>query len=70
MKRVNLSRAAAADLDHADQKAREQDALEHKILAGLDSPARKLTAKDWKALRATLTAKLGKRKKAPQAPAP
>jgi hypothetical protein len=52
-------------LIHADQRAREQDDLERKILAGLDSPARKMTAKDWKVLRATLTAKLGKRKKVP-----
>lgn len=52
-------------LIHADQKAKEQDDLERKILAGLDSPARQMTAKDWKVLRATLTAKLGKRKKAP-----
>ena len=47
-----------------DQKAREQEDLERKILEGLDSPTRQMTAADWKDLRATLEAKLGKRKKA------
>jgi antitoxin ParD1/3/4 len=51
-------------LIHADQKAREQADLERKILEGLDSPARQMTTADWKDLRATLKAKLGKRKKA------
>jgi len=51
-------------LIHADQKAREQEDLERKILEGLDSPVRQMTAADWKDLRATLKAKLGKRKKA------
>ena len=51
-------------LIHADQKARELENLERKILEGLDSPTRQMTAADWKALRATLKAKLGKRKKA------
>jgi antitoxin ParD1/3/4 len=51
-------------LIHADQKAREQEDLERKILEGLDSPARQMTAAEWKKLRATLKAKLGKRKKA------
>lgn len=51
-------------LIHADQKAREQEDLERKILEGLDSPARQMSAADWKALRAALEAKLGKRKRA------
>ncbi len=51
-------------LIHADQKAREQEDLERKILEGLDSPARRMTDVDWKNLRATLKATLGKRKKA------
>lgn len=51
-------------LIHADQKAREQEDLERKILEGLDSPARQMTDKNWKDLRTTLRAKLGKRKKA------
>ena len=50
-------------LIHADQKAREQESLERKILEGLDSPARQMTAADWKDFRATLKAKIGKRKK-------
>jgi hypothetical protein len=48
-------------LIHADQKAREQEDLEHKILAGLDSPAREMTAEEWQELRATLRRKLTKR---------
>jgi len=52
-------------LIHADQKAHEQEDLERRILEGLDSPARQMTAADWKDLRATLKAKLGKRRKAP-----
>lgn len=51
-------------LIHADQKAREQENLERKILEGLDSPARQMTDADWKGLRATLEAQLGKSKKA------
>jgi Arc/MetJ-type ribon-helix-helix transcriptional regulator len=51
-------------LIHADQKAREHEELERKILEGLDSPTRQMTAGDWKTLRATLKGKLGKRKKA------
>lgn len=49
-------------LIHADQKAHEQEALERKILEGLDSPARQMTDQDWTKLRATLKARLGKRK--------
>ena len=52
-------------LIHADQKAREQEDLERKILDGLDSPKRQMTTADWQDLRATLKAKIGKRKKAP-----
>lgn len=51
-------------LIHADQKAREQENLERKILEGIDSPARQMTAANWKGLRAALKAKLGKRKRA------
>jgi antitoxin ParD1/3/4 len=50
-------------LIHADQKAREQEDLERKILEGLDSPARQMTAAGWKELRTALKSKLGKRKK-------
>jgi antitoxin ParD1/3/4 len=48
-------------LIHADQKAREQEDLEHKILAGLDSPAREMTSEEWQELRATLRQSLTKR---------
>jgi Arc/MetJ-type ribon-helix-helix transcriptional regulator len=51
-------------LIHADQKAREQEVLERRILEGLDSPARQMSDEDWKDVRATLKAKLGKRMKA------
>ena len=50
-------------LIHADQRAREQEDLERKILEGLDSPTRQLSAADWKELRARLRAKLGNRRK-------
>ncbi|HEX6813808.1 MAG TPA: type II toxin-antitoxin system ParD family antitoxin [Planctomycetota bacterium] len=51
-------------LIHADQKVREQEALERKILEGLDSPARQMTAENWKDLRSALKDRLGKRKSA------
>ena len=51
-------------LIHADQRAREQEALERKILEGLDSPAREMTADDWQELRTTLRKKLTRRRKA------
>jgi Arc/MetJ-type ribon-helix-helix transcriptional regulator len=49
-------------LIHADQKAHEEDALERKILAGLDSPAREFSAKQWSKLRQSLRTKLAKRR--------
>ena len=51
-------------LIHADQRTREQEELERKILAGLDSPPRNMTRREWSELRATLRDKLAKRKKA------
>lgn len=51
-------------LIHADQKAHEHEALELKILEGLDSPARKMTTKEWSKLRQNLRGKLSKRRKA------
>jgi len=51
-------------LIHADQKAHEQEELELRILEGLDSPAREMTAKEWSKLRQTLRAKLTKKRKA------
>jgi antitoxin ParD1/3/4 len=50
-------------LIHADQKAHEQEALEIKILEGLDSPAREMTGKEWSKLRQTLRTKLAKKRK-------
>ena len=50
-------------LIHADQKAREQEELEQKILAGLGSPSRQMTRQDWNDLRTTLRDKLTKRRK-------
>lgn len=51
-------------LIHADQKAHEQEDLELRILEGLESPAREMTAKEWSNLRQTLRSKLAKRRKA------
>jgi len=51
-------------LIHADQRAREQEELERKILEGLDSPAREMSSDDWQALRNTVRKKLTKRRKA------
>ncbi|MBI4878580.1 MAG: type II toxin-antitoxin system ParD family antitoxin [Planctomycetes bacterium] len=51
-------------LIYADQKAREHEELERRVLEGLDSPARQMSAKDWKDLRRTLRAKLTRRRKA------
>jgi Arc/MetJ-type ribon-helix-helix transcriptional regulator len=51
-------------LIHADQKAHAQEALELGILAGLDSPAREMTGKEWSKLRQTLRTKLAKKRKA------
>lgn len=51
-------------LIHADQKQHAQEALESQILAGLDSPSREMTGKDWSKLRQTLRNRLGKKRKA------
>ena len=51
-------------LIHSDQKAHEQDALELKIIEGLESPAREMTSKEWSKLRQTLRGKLTKKRKA------
>jgi hypothetical protein len=48
-------------LIHADQKAREREDLERRILEGLDSPSREMTAKDWQALRTTILKELTER---------
>jgi antitoxin ParD1/3/4 len=51
-------------LIHADQKAHEEEELERKILEGLNSPSREMTAKEWSKLRQNLRDKLTKRRKA------
>jgi len=51
-------------LIHADQKAHEQEELERKVLEGLDSPSREMTAKEWSKLRQNLKSRLTKRRKA------
>lgn len=51
-------------LIHADQRARDQEQLERKILEGLESPAKEMTAEDWQELRRSLRAGLGKRRRA------
>ena len=50
-------------LIHADQKAHEQEALELKILEGLNSPAREMSIKEWSKLRQSLRNKLAKKRK-------
>jgi len=45
-------------LIHADQRAREREELERRILEGLDSPAREMTGEAWGELRRTLREKL------------
>jgi len=52
-------------LIHADQKARAQEDLERKVLEGLDSPAREMTAKEWSKLRETLRSRAVGRRKSP-----
>jgi len=51
-------------LIHADQKGREQEELERRILEGLGSPSREMTSDDWQELRSTLRNKLTERRKA------
>ena len=51
-------------LIHADQKARAQEALELRVLEGLDSQAREMTGREWSKLRQSLRSKLTKRRKA------
>ena len=51
-------------LIHADQRARELEELERKILEGLGSPTREMTSDEWQDLRSTLRKKLTKRRKA------
>ncbi|MEE8468781.1 MAG: type II toxin-antitoxin system ParD family antitoxin [Planctomycetota bacterium] len=51
-------------LIHADQRAHAESELERKILAGLDSPAREITAEEWQALRITLRRKLTEHREA------
>ena len=50
-------------LIHADERAREQEELERKILEGLDSGSREMAEEDWRDLRATLRRTLAKRRK-------
>jgi hypothetical protein len=51
-------------LIHSDQKARELEEFERRILQGLDSPAREMTAKEWSNLRRNLGNRLTKKRKA------
>jgi len=50
-------------LIHADQRAREQEALERKILEGLDSTVREVSDEDWEDLRRTLRKKLTQKRR-------
>ena len=50
-------------LIHADEKAREQERLERRILDGLSSASREMTEEDWRELKTTLRRKLAKRRK-------
>ena len=51
-------------LIHADQQAREQEALERRVLEGLDSPAREMTDAEWEGLRQALRKKVARRRRA------
>jgi Arc/MetJ-type ribon-helix-helix transcriptional regulator len=51
-------------LIHADQRAREEELLERKILEGIDSPSRVMTSEDWEELRSKLKRKVSRRRKA------
>ena len=51
-------------LIHADQRAREEEALERKVLEGLGSSAREMTPEDWQEFRSSLRERLGNRRKA------
>jgi hypothetical protein len=51
-------------LIHADQKAHERDSVEAKILEGLSSSVREMSAREWTKLRATVRAQLADRRKA------
>lgn len=50
-------------LIHADQRAHERE-LESKVLEGLESPAREMTAAEWSKLRLTLRSKAATKRKA------
>lgn len=50
-------------LIHADQRSREREELERKILEGLDSTVREVSDEDWEDLRSTLRKKLTQRRK-------
>jgi Arc/MetJ-type ribon-helix-helix transcriptional regulator len=47
-----------------DQRARAQEELERKLLAGLDSPSRLMTHKDWSEVKEQVLERVGKRRKA------
>ena len=51
-------------LIHSDQRAREREDFERRILEGLESPARELSSEDWLVLRASLRQRLADRKQA------
>jgi len=50
-------------LIYADQRAREREELERKILEGLGSPSRTISDQEWQALRTTLRRQLTERRK-------
>jgi hypothetical protein len=54
-------------LIHADQRVREQEELERKILEGLGSQAREMTAENWRGLRTALREQLARRRGSRQA---
>lgn len=51
-------------LIHADQKAHAEEALERKLLEGLNSPSREMTAKEWTKLRQGLQSGRTRKRKA------
>ena len=51
-------------LIHADQQLRAEEELGRKLLAGLASPGRDMTAKEWSKLRQGMLSELAKRRRA------
>ncbi len=54
------------ELIRADEKRKAEEELEAKLLEGLSSPEKKLTAGDWKAIRSEALTRIQARSKTPR----